>query len=148
MCSANDRRDEGTDRDGPQQAGVLTVLVVDDDEMIRDVAGQMLNALGYEVVCVASGLEGLKYYKAHKDEVDIVILDFKMPVMDGRECFRELKVFDPEVKVILSSVNVPDDFVAELRGTKSADLLPKPYTVSELSQAIARVLSARNGLPH
>lgn len=147
MCSASDRRDEGTGQDGPRQAGVLTVLVVDDDEMIRDVARQMLDALGYEVACVASGLEGLKYYKAHKDEIDIVILDFKMPVMDGRECFRELKVFDPEVKVILSSANVPDDFVAELRGTKSADLLPKPYTVSELSKAIARVLSAHNGLP-
>ena len=146
MCSADDRRDEDTDQDGPRQASVLTVLVVDDDRMIRDVARQMLNALGYEVVCAANGLDGLKYYKAHKDEVDIVILDFKMPVMDGRECFRELKAFDPEVKVILSSDNVPDDFMAELRGAKSADLLPKPYTVSELSEAVARVLSAHNGL--
>ncbi len=146
MCSADDRRDKRTDRDWPQQAGVLTVLVVDDDEMIRDVARQMLDALGHEVVCAANGLDGLKYYKAHKDEVDIVILDFKMPVMDGRECFRELKVFDPEVKVILSSADVPDDFAAELRGTRSADLLPKPYTVSELSGAIARILSTHNGL--
>ena len=146
MCSADDRRDKGTDRDGPQQAGVLTVLVVDDDEMIRDVAGQMLDALRYKVACVASGLEGLKYYKAHKGEVDIVILDFKMPVMDGRECFRELKAFDPEVKVILSSADVPDDFATELRGTRAADLLPKPYSVSDLSEAIARVLCAHNGL--
>lgn len=147
MCPDDDRRDEGAHLDEPQRVGVLKVLVIDDDEMIRDVAKQMIIMLGYEVVCVASGSEGVKYYETHKDEIDIVILDLKMPEMDGTECYRALTECDPELNLILSSAYVPEDFLAELREAKAIELLPKPYTISEMSEAIAGILSSNNELP-
>lgn len=119
------------------------ILVVDDDDMVRGLATQMLGALGYEVACAVNGQEGVEYYGAHKDEVDLVLLDMKMSVMDGRECFRQLRKIDCGVKVILSTGSAHEGAVQEVLDEGALALLQKPYAMTQLAEALEKALRKR-----
>jgi PAS domain S-box-containing protein len=83
--------------------GDETVLLVDDEEMIIDVGGQLLEKMGYKVLIAKSGKEATEIYEKNKDKIDIVILDMIMPDMSGGNTFDRLKEINPEIKVLLSS---------------------------------------------
>ena len=116
------------------------ILIIDDDDSLREVTAQMLCALGYEVACAADGREGVEYYGAHKDEVALVLLDMKMPVMDGGECFRHLRKIDPGVKVILATGSALEAAVQQVLDEGALGLLRKPYSMMQLAEALEKAL--------
>ncbi len=134
----------------PEQKGqdILTgngrVLLMDDDPMIREVAGAMLEYLGYESKFVENGDEALRTYKAAMERgkpFDIVILDLTIQGgMGGRKAVRKLQAVDPQVKAIVSSGYSMDDSMSKFKESGFVDILIKPYRVETLSETINRVM--------
>ncbi len=120
------------------------ILVLDDEEVIREVSGEMLELLGYETEFAADGSEVLEKYKAAMDSGDpfkLVIMDLTIPSgMGGRETIKELLAIDPEAKAIVSSGYSGDPVMADFKGYGFEGVISKPYTLDEFSSVIKDVL--------
>jgi len=117
-----------------------TILVVDDEDMIREMASDMLNLLGFKVHLAASGLEGLNLYKRHKDQIDVVLLDLLMPEMNGTVCFENLKEVNPEVKVIIATGIGEFEKKKELEEKGIKGYLGKPYRMENIAQKLKDII--------
>jgi len=123
------------------------ILFMDDEEVIRDVAGHMLTILGYEVVSAKDGAEAVQLYqKAYEagEPFDAVIMDLTVPGgMGGREAIKRLLEVDPHVKAIVSSGYFQDPVMAEYRRYGFRAVITKPYRIEDLDRIIRQVLSER-----
>ncbi|MDY6988131.1 MAG: response regulator [Thermodesulfobacteriota bacterium] len=117
-----------------------TILLVDDEKTILDIGGKVLNRLGYHVLRAAGGKKALQVYKEHKDKIDLVILDMKMPDMGGSEVYDRIKEMDPGVRVLLASGYSIDSHVRELLGRGCDGFIEKPYSREELTKTIRDIL--------
>ncbi|MDD2734127.1 MAG: PAS domain S-box protein [Desulfuromonadaceae bacterium] len=115
--------------------GSGTVLLVDDEETIRGVGAEMLKELGFNVVTANDGREAIEVYKV-RDDINIVILDLTMPHMDGEQCFRELRMLNPDVNVILSSGFSELEVTQKFVGKGLSGFIQKPYKFSLLRESI------------
>jgi PAS domain S-box-containing protein len=122
-------------------ATVGTVLVVDDEDMVRKVCAQILRRLGWNVITASNGPEAIKLYGENVDGITCVVLDQSMPQMDGMTVFRELRVINPGAQVILSSGYSNDQGAGQrLAAEGLAGFIQKPYTIDSLRQQLARIL--------
>ncbi len=117
-----------------------TVLLVDDDPLVLDVASAMLDQFGFKVLTAVNGREGLELFRAHGEEITCVVLDLTMPVMGGEETFRELRRLRGDVQVILSSGYNEQDVTQRFVGKGLAGFIQKPYTTASLRKVLSRVL--------
>ena len=124
----------------PPVRGTGSILVVDDESVVRDVATAMLETLGYEVIVACSGEEALRYCQANRDRPDLVLLDMVMPGMDGRACFEALRRLDPRARVLLSTGYDRDDRARDMLRQGMLGIVRKPYNMRTLSSAIAKAL--------
>ena len=116
------------------------ILIVDDEEYVRNICSKMIEALGYPTLTASNGLDAIEIFKKRNKEIICVLLDLTMPKMDGYHIFKELKDINPEVKVILSS-GYNEQFVTQnLTGSGLAGFLQKPYTIEKLNKKIKEVL--------
>ena len=127
--------------DAPR-ADVATILLVDDEPMIRDVARQMLAALGYRALVASSGREACALL-GRAERVDLVILDLVMPGMDGGETFDRIRAIDPGVPIVLSSGYGDDELAATLATRGALGFLQKPYALEELGRRLHAILDRR-----
>jgi PAS domain S-box-containing protein len=127
-------------RDLPAGNGEL-ILVIDDENAIREVAKETLITFGYRVMVASDGAEALAIFVAHKDEVKLVITDMMMPYMDGPATIRALRRLDPAIKIIVTSGLKAEDKVAEATQIGLKTFLPKPYTAEKLLKAVAAALT-------
>lgn len=125
----------------PMKGGRGKILVVDDEELVRNVACKMLSRLGYEVTSSSDGLNAVSYYREHAGEIDLVILDMLMPKMDGRECFRQLKSINPTVRAILSTGYSHNETVQEVLNEGLSGYISKPYVFSQLAEIVGQLIS-------
>lgn len=116
------------------------VLIIDDEEIIRETASEILEELGYQVLCARDGKEGLDIYKNNQELINVIILDMIMPKMNGRECFAQLRKINPEVKVLISSGFTSEEAMRNINIDDAAGFLKKPFTVTELYEALCRVI--------
>ena len=124
--------------------GNETILFVDDEEMILQVAEEMLSGLGYNVMVAAGGSEALDLYKKHQSEIDLVVLDLIMPDMSGQEAYRHLLELNPNVRVLFSSgysVSVRTAATLEQGG---CGFLQKPFDMHKLSLKLRELLRPAN----
>jgi CheY-like chemotaxis protein len=122
------------------EANRQTILLVDDEAIIIDVTGAMLEQFGYDVRTAGSGPEAIDYYQAHRVGTDLVILDLAMPGMDGGDTYDRLKAIDPEVRVILSSGYCLDGQARTILERGCNGFIQKPFNMQTLSQKINEVL--------
>jgi PAS domain S-box-containing protein len=131
-----------SEADGSFDGKGETLLIVDDEEQVRQVLASMLRAAGYRVVAAANGQEALSLYKdamENSGPFDLVVLDLSMPVLGGRECLAGLMALDPSAKVLLSSGLVETEMQGEIL-QKAAGILKKPFQFRELTEEVSRVL--------
>ena len=133
-------------RDDAILRGSGTVLLVDDEDGIRLVAGRILEQLGYQVLSAASGLQALEIYRRERDRIDLVILDMLMPGMGGAATFQELKGIDPGVRVLLSSGYSLDGEAQEVMAAGARGFIQKPYRLAALSHKVAEILASSPGM--
>jgi two-component system, cell cycle sensor histidine kinase and response regulator CckA len=142
---ASDARAEETKSEAiPAAAHRGRVLVMDDEEMIRTVAGGMLAALGHEVGTAETGEAALEAYRAARATgrpFDVVVLDLTVRGgMGGIETLRRLVEIDPDVKAVVSSGYSDDAVLADFRGQGFQACLKKPYNLKELQSALSTLL--------
>jgi PAS domain S-box-containing protein len=122
--------------------GTGLILVVDDDELVRSMAVEVLQTVGYTVLTAANGQEGVDLYRQHQGRIKAVLLDMAMPVMSGREAYIEMQKINPKVKVLLASGFRKDSRVDEILQLGIKDFLQKPYTITSLALAIRKVIDS------
>jgi len=123
--------------------GVEMVLLVDDEDSIVDVGGEILHMMGYQVLSARSGKEAVQLYQKSQATIDIVVLDMIMPEMGGEETYDTLKEINPKVKVLLSSGYSIDGKAKEILEKGCDGFIQKPFTVEELSQKIREILDKK-----
>ena len=116
------------------------ILVVDDHDVIRDVAAEMLESLGYDVHTVADGLEALDYFADKEHDIDLILMDLMMPRIDGRECLRRIRKRNPDVRVVLSTGYGRNNQAQEVLDEGSIGFIQKPYEIHSLSRAVASAM--------
>ncbi len=119
--------------------GHETILVVDDELMIRDLIGKLLKQNGYKVYMAEDGSQAVDVFKEHSKEIDLVILDMITPRMNGQEAYNSLKNIRKSIKVLLSSGYSPDEQMEDVI-QKAQGFIQKPYRVEELLSKIRDAL--------
>ncbi|MEW6252635.1 MAG: PAS domain S-box protein [Planctomycetota bacterium] len=119
-----------------------TVLVIDDEEEIRDVVEAVLASRGLTVLCAADGQRGLALFRAHRDAIDAVLLDMNMPGMSGEEVFAALRAEKPDVRVIVSTGYSEQEAALHFADAPLAGFVHKPYTASALVEKIGTAIAA------
>jgi len=114
------------------------VLLVDDEEDVRNVGSEMLTALGFDAVTANDGFDALEILK-HNPSIKIVILDLTMPRMDGEQVFNELRKMNSGVRVIISSGYNEQEVFQKFVGKKLAGFIQKPYKMSVLREVLASI---------
>jgi len=117
------------------------ILWVDDEEIALEVWSLMLQKLGYTVLQARNGYEALKIFKKNKDRISLVLLDMRMPGMNGCEVYDRLKEIQPETKIILVSGYIDQHIIDELSRRDFNDYMKKPFRLKELSKKIEEVLA-------
>jgi CheY-like chemotaxis protein len=128
--------------EGRMEQGGL-VLIVDDEDVVREATRSMVEHLGFSVVAAADGGEAVELFERVGEHIAFVVLDFTMPVMDGPATLAELRRLRPDVKVLLAS-GFDQAETSERCGTERPDaFLQKPYRLATLRETVERVLRGR-----
>jgi PAS domain S-box-containing protein len=120
--------------------GTETVLIVDDEEIILNVASELLEELGYRTRTARTGLEAVDVYHQQQDEIDVVILDMVMPGMSGEETYGKIRQMNPEVKTLLASGYSIDDKASQILRHGCNGFIQKPFNIEELSRKLRQLL--------
>ncbi len=137
-ASFEDLRDEQPIKETDQ--GRSTILVVDDEETVVDVAEQMLIQMGYRVLTARSGAEALDQFERHGSEVHLILLDMIMPGSGGGETYDRLRALSPDVPVLLSSGYSRDGEASEILARGCQGFIQKPFNLQDLSSKIQELL--------
>jgi CheY-like chemotaxis protein len=121
------------------------ILIVDDEDFVTLLAQRVLTDEGYRVVTAKDGFQALDIYKKLQSEIQLVILDFTMPIMDGSEVFSELRMINPQVPVVLSSGFTEQDKLKWMLAKGLRGFIPKPYTQQKLLLQVRSTLDAMKG---
>ncbi len=134
---------EAPHRTGRAVPGTGRILVVDDEDGVREVAADLLSSLGYQVSTAADGAAAVSHYRESGEEIDVVLLDLAMPGMGGRECFLALKALDRDVKAVLCTGYGFNVAAQQLLDEGVLGVVAKPYALEQLSDAIEQALAAK-----
>ena len=122
------------------RGGHETILIVDDEEALRDQGRDMLIKYGYTAITAENGEMAIEIYKKEKDRINLVILDIGMPGMGGYKCLEQLFKIDPEIKVIIASGYASSSMVDETLEAGAADFISKPYRITDMLKRVRDVL--------
>ncbi len=123
--------------------GKETVLIVDDEIAVVEIAGKILGRLGYNVIVAENGEQALRIYKKDRETIDIILLDMVMPDMDGAEVFEKLKQIDNNVLVLLSSGYGLNSQVTQALRKGCRGFVQKPFNLKTLSEKVRSILDNR-----
>ena len=116
--------------------GTGTVLVVDDEQVVRELARRALERHGYTVLMADGGASAIDVFKRHPGEISLVVLDLSMPNMSGEEVLPELRKIRPEVKVVVSSGYSESEAMPLFEGQRVSGFVQKPYTSKAIAEKV------------
>jgi len=121
-----------------------TILVVDDDEAVLNVACRVLRRGGYDVVPATGGRAALAVAEGRRGSFDLLLTDLVMPGMSGRELAEEVVARFPDVQVLYMSAYTDDEIVLDGLKTSDVSFIPKPFTVEGLREKVRRVIAGED----
>jgi len=124
-----------------EQVAGGTILVADDEEIVRKLATQMLEHSGFRVMTAIDGREAVEMFGKHIDEIQVVVLDMTMPHMGGTEVFREIRRLKSNVNVILSSGYSKDEVTSRFADEDLSGFIQKPYKMADLVSRVREAIS-------
>lgn len=116
------------------------VLVIDDEEMIRESVQDILEMVEVPTIAAANGQEGIEIFKAKRADIHAILLDMIMPVMAGPETLRKIRQVDPDIQVIISSGHPEFETRARLHDNHRVIFLQKPYAIDALVGKVKQAL--------
>lgn len=125
---------------GAELHGTETVLVVDDEEMIRQVVAEILRGAGYRPLTAESGEQAVDMVRRHGGRMDLVLLDLIMPGMGGEAAFHRIREIEQAVRILLTSVSANEAIGDRLVAQGAAGMVYKPYTRESLLRAVRSAL--------
>ena len=117
------------------------VLVIDDEQHIRDACVRVLAKVGWTVVCAKTGEEGLKEIGRGTEKIDVLLLDQLMPGMSGTQVLERLQVTHPALPVVIMTGSATEELANEMKRKGACDCVAKPFTPDELREAVKRAAS-------
>jgi two-component system cell cycle sensor histidine kinase/response regulator CckA len=123
--------------------GTGTVMVIDDEQAVRNVMRRILERAGFRVILKEDGASGVEAYRQQQDEILVIILDVTMPHMGGEETFRRLRQINPDVKVIVSSGYTEREATGLFAGKRIAGFVEKPFTPARLIEQVRATLEPK-----
>lgn len=139
---SEEKRDESFLREMPP-GGCETILLVDDEELIRDFGSRLLTMAGYKVITACNGKEALEVYRERRHDIALVLLDLIMPEMGGRQCLEDLLSVNPAVKVIIASGFSAGDPIREALAAGAKGFVEKPYDLRQVLRVVRETLDAQ-----
>jgi len=140
--SATDKQEQVPVEESVLQGGSESILLVDDEDVLRELGASILTRYGYKVTTASNGKEALDIYRESGPSFSIVILDLIMPEMDGKACLREILNINPDAKILIASGHsgqTPMNGTAQL-GAKG--FVEKPYQIRKLLQLVRKVIDS------
>ncbi|MGO9571370.1 MAG: PAS domain S-box protein [Desulfomonilaceae bacterium] len=120
--------------------GTETVLLVDDEDLVRELAKRILSRAGYTVLTATNGRQALQVYNKERKRISLVLLDLIMPEMDGKQCLRELLKINPGARVLVASGHSANGPTKEAVEGGALGLVSKPFDMGQLLQTVRKVL--------
>ncbi len=120
----------------PEHPVTGRILIVDDEETVREILADMLNRLGCDVIAASTGQQAVAIYGEQAHTIDAVIIDLIMPGMGGAQTFDMLREVNPELRAALSTGHSPDGIAQQLLDRGMVDILPKPYRMKDISRVL------------
>jgi PAS domain S-box-containing protein len=121
-----------------------TILIVDDEEMIRQLAQAFLQRMGYKTLSAINGKEAVEVYSKHEEEIDMIIMDIVMPEMDGKEAGMRIKRINPNAKILYSSGYTQDAEFLDSLQQESVPFLRKPYLLEDFFESVTDLLDTHS----
>lgn len=122
------------------QRGTETILLVEDEELVRNLSREVLEACGYKVIEANDGLQALELCRAKRLDIDLLLTDIVMPLMSGRELAQRIQQLFPKIRILFTSGYTEDGVVR--RGIRESEMnfIQKPFTFDELSGKVRKIL--------
>lgn len=118
------------------------ILLVDDEEVIREIASEMLAELGFTCITAPDGVEGIRLYQDLRDSIALVILDVEMPGLTGDKVYDRLKEINPAVKILIASGYAKHHLESNYFKRKLDHYMPKPFQIQQLVQKLHLLLAS------
>ncbi len=131
---------EGSVIDDSGSAVTGEILLIDDEEIVRNIAARLLTGLGHTVHTCADGVDGVEYFRRNHDRIDLVVLDLIMPNLSGAETFARLREVDAQIPILISSGFSGDGGAQSLLNEGAAGFLNKPFRTEDLAREVTRIL--------
>ncbi|MFW5959975.1 MAG: response regulator [Chitinivibrionales bacterium] len=112
------------------------IVFIDDESVLAEMAGEMIEELGHEPVIFSSGKEAVDYFKKEYSKIDLVITDLMMPDMDGRDVIDSFLNIAPEIKITLMTGDMLNSEIEDILRAKIYDFIEKPFNGQELRRVI------------
>ncbi|MHC4872975.1 MAG: response regulator [Planctomycetota bacterium] len=112
------------------------VMIIDDEEMVRHVLSDLLKDMGLSYECFANGMEAAEWFSSNHEKVDLAVIDFMMPKMNGIETIAELKKVKPDLKAILASGCKNETSEEKFVPPPGTEFINKPFDFPELEAKI------------
>jgi two-component system, cell cycle sensor histidine kinase and response regulator CckA len=141
--AAERKQSEPATREAMPRGGAETILLVDDEELVRDLGKRILELSGYTVLTAANGKEALDLYRREREKISLVILDLMMPKMGGKECFDKILRLDPRAKVLIASGYSSGGTTRETLEGVSKGFIRKPYDLNKLLKTVRDALNEK-----
>jgi len=124
--------------------GQTNILVIDDEQIMRDGCSRILSKDGWSVICAENGGQGLEEIKGSPENIDVILLDLMMPGMSGMEVLDHIRTFDPNLLVIVITGYATVESAVEAMKKGAYDFIPKPFTPDQLRIVVRRALERRS----
>ncbi|MFZ0980164.1 MAG: ATP-binding protein [Candidatus Acidiferrales bacterium] len=135
--------------DKPVGGGQETLLVVEDHPGPRELAHETLVNLGYQVLLACDGAEAVQLFQAHRDEIDLAVLDLMLPKLNGSQIYDRIHSEKPNLPVVFATGYSPDMDLLQKVQEKNLPILQKPYSPRDLARKVRETLDRRHRLvPH
>jgi two-component system, cell cycle sensor histidine kinase and response regulator CckA len=122
--------------------GTETLLLVDDEESIRNLGRELLSEVGYKVITAGTGQDALRIYRESLGQISLVIVDLVMPDMGGMQCLESLLAINSKAKVLIASGCSSDGPAQEVLDSGAKGFVGKPYNFKQILRAVRHALDA------
>ena len=140
LAGAAELSSAGGQRNGSNRDPARTIMLVEDEEMLRDLGVMLLESDGYRVLAAKDGIEAVEMFEAHADEIGLVVCDLGLPRLGGRDVFLRMKEIKPSVRAIVASGYLEPGLRSEMLRAGVIDTVQKPYDFRELVERIRAII--------